>query len=155
MMATATGAAGGPSQPSWLGGGCAVSTHGPSVPITVVVVDDSPAVLIGARAVLDGADGVAVIGCCENGRDAVAAVERLRPDVVVMDLDMPELDGIETCRLITAAHPEAKVLLHTGTDRGRRAQEAVPAGASGVEPKTGDADALIAAVRRTYRRTAW
>jgi DNA-binding NarL/FixJ family response regulator len=70
-----------------------------------------------------------------------------------MDLNMPEMDGIEACRLITAAHPGVKVLLHTGNNRGRGVQEALRAGAAGVEPKTGDADALIAAVRRTYRST--
>lgn len=123
--------------------------HRPN-PITVLVVDDSPAVLTGARAVLDEADSVAVMGCCDNGREAVAVVDRLRPDVVVMDLDMPEVDGVEACRLITAAHPEVKVLMHTGTSRGRRAEEAMRAGAAGIEPKTGDADALIAAVHRAY-----
>ena len=127
--------------------------EGESDAITLLVVDDSLAVLAGASALLDEADGIAVIGCCDNGREAVELAGRLRPDVVVLDLDIPGMDGVEACRLIKTTRPETKVVLHTGADRGRRAVEAVRAGVSGIQPKTGDAGALIEAVRRVHRST--
>jgi DNA-binding NarL/FixJ family response regulator len=130
-----------------------VSPEGESDAITLLVVDDSLAVLAGASALLDEADGIAVIGCCDNGREAVELAGRLRPDVVVLNLDMPGMDGVEACRLIKTTRPETKVVLHTGADRGRRAEEAVRAGVSGIQPKTGDAGAWIEAVRRVHRST--
>ena len=123
--------------------------HGP---IRVLVVDDNPMVLAGTRAVLEGADGIVVAGCCESGVEAVETAAWLRPDVVVMDLEMSGMDGAEASALTLHTQPRTKILLHTATDRGRRAEQALRVGVSGVQPKTGDAIALVTAVRRIYVR---
>ena len=130
---------------------CTVAA-GTGDPIGVLLVDDNPAVLAGAGAVLDGADGIVVLGRCTSGVEAVKSAARLRPDVVVMDLQMPGMDGAQASALIHESQPDVGILLHTGTTRGRRAQEALRVGVSGVQPKIGDADALVAAVRRVHGR---
>ena len=101
--------------------------------IRVVLVDDQELVRTGFRMILDGEDDIDVVGEAGNGREAIAAVGRLRPDVVVMDIRMPEMGGVEATRTIAADDrlSETHVLVLTTFDADEYVVEAIRAGASG------------------------
>ena len=101
--------------------------------IRVVLVDDQELVRTGFRMILDGEDDIDVVGEAGNGREAIAAVGRLRPDVVVMDIRMPEMGGVEATRTIAAdgRSSETRVLVLTTFDADEYVVEAIRAGASG------------------------
>jgi DNA-binding NarL/FixJ family response regulator len=122
----------------------------PAAQIRVLVVDDQELVRSGFCVILDTADGVTVVGEAGNGEAAVAAVDAHRPDVVLMDIRMPGMDGLEATRLITqggvAAVPP-KVVMLTTFDLDEYVYEALRAGASGFLLKDSPRHDLIAAVR--------
>lgn len=99
--------------------------------IRVVLADDHPAFLRGLQAVLAESDGIDVVGTAGTGLAAVDAVRELRPDAVVMDLHMPELDGVQATARITAETPGTAVLVLTMHDDDASVQAALRAGASG------------------------
>jgi len=99
--------------------------------IRVLLADDHPAFLRGLQAVLAESDDVEVVGTATTGRAAVDAVRELRPDAVVMDLHMPELDGVEATTRITREAPGTAVLVLTMHDDDASLQAALRAGASG------------------------
>ena len=99
--------------------------------IRVVVVDDHPAVRIGLADFLDAQDGFEIVGQAENGAQAVELSRSAQPDVVVMDIRMPELDGIEATRQIKAASPRTGVLLLTAYEEDDLASAGRAAGADG------------------------
>lgn len=96
-------------------------------------------------------DNCQVVGEAENGEQAVMLAIRLRPDVVVMDVRMPKLDGIEATRLITATLPETAVLILTGLDDPSLKQAAMQAGARGFLRKDELTEALLAQTFSTIR----
>jgi DNA-binding NarL/FixJ family response regulator len=98
---------------------------------TVLIADDHPLVLSGLRALLETLDGVEVVGQAADGRDAVSLATSVRPDVVVMDLQMPRLDGVEATREIVARLPGTAVLVLTMHDDDASVFAAVRAGARG------------------------
>ena len=117
-------------------------------PIRVLVVDDQELVRSGFCVILDAVDGVEVVGEAGNGEAAVAAVAAHRPDVVLMDIRMPGMDGLEATRLITRQSPAApKVVILTTFDIDDYVYEALRAGASGFLLKDSPRHDLIAAVR--------
>jgi DNA-binding NarL/FixJ family response regulator len=117
-------------------------------PVRVLVVDDQELVRAGFCVILEGAEGIAVAGEAGTGTEAVAAAARCAPDVVLMDVRMPEMDGIEAARLITEAGPGApKVIMLTTFDLDDYVYEALRAGASGFLLKDAPRADLIAAVR--------
>ncbi|HEY2278189.1 MAG TPA: response regulator transcription factor [Streptosporangiaceae bacterium] len=121
-------------------------------PIRVLVVDDQELVRFGFCVILDAADGIAVAGEAANGEAAVAAVAATRPDVVLMDIRMPGMDGLEATRLITgtadpAAGAPPKVVMLTTFDLDDYVYEALRAGASGFLLKDSPRHDLIAAIR--------
>jgi CheY-like chemotaxis protein len=79
-------------------------------PIRILMVDDHPLVRQGMRSMIDGLEGMQVVGEAADGREAVRAAGDLRPHVVIMDVNMPHIDGIEATRLIKQAHPEMVVV---------------------------------------------
>jgi DNA-binding NarL/FixJ family response regulator len=103
------------------------------VTIRVVLVDDQELVRTGFRMILDGEDDIDVVGEAGNGREAIGAVGRLHPDVVVMDIRMPEMGGVEATRTIAADDrlSETHVLVLTTFDADEYVVEAIRAGASG------------------------
>jgi DNA-binding NarL/FixJ family response regulator len=115
--------------------------------VRVLVVDDQDMVRSGFRLLLAREEDVEVVGEAADGVAAVATVRRLAPDVVVMDIRMPRLDGIEATRQIVAAGSSARVLVLTTFEEDEYIYEALQAGASGFVLKDAPAAELIAAVR--------
>jgi DNA-binding NarL/FixJ family response regulator len=116
--------------------------------IRVLVVDDQELVRSGFCVILDAVDGITVVGEAANGQAAVAAVAAQKPDVVLMDIRMPGMDGLEATRLITRASSAApKVVMLTTFDLDDYVYEALRAGASGFLLKDSPRHDLIAAVR--------
>jgi DNA-binding NarL/FixJ family response regulator len=117
--------------------------------IRVLVVDDQELVRTGFCVILDAADGITVAGEAADGRQAVQAAADLRPDVVLMDVRMPELDGLEATRQITGGDRATgpKVVMLTTFDIDDYVYDALRAGASGFLLKDSPRQDLIAAVR--------
>ncbi|GAB2736095.1 response regulator [Streptomyces bullii] len=122
-------------------------TSSPSGPIRVLIADDQQMVRQGFTVLLDTQPDIEVIGQAVDGLDAVAKVAETAPDVVLMDIRMPELGGIEATRRITVATPHIKVLVLTTFDLDEYVYEALRAGASGFLLKDASADQLAEAVR--------
>ncbi|WP_031482782.1 response regulator [Streptomyces bicolor] len=118
-----------------------------SSPIRVLIADDQQMVRQGFSVLLNTKPDIDVIGQAVDGLDAVAKVAELAPDVVLMDIRMPELGGIEATRRITDATPHIKVLVLTTFDLDEYVYEALRAGASGFLLKDASADQLAEAVR--------
>lgn len=126
----------------------AVTAPEPPGPIRVLVADDQELVRSGFCVILDAADGITVVGEAANGRLAVAGAAEQQPDVVLMDVRMPEMDGLEATRLITGgAGPRPKVVMLTTFDLDDYVYAALRAGASGFLLKDVSPEHLVAAVR--------
>ncbi len=127
----------------------------PDAPIRVAVVDDQAMVRAGFSARLDAQDGIVVVGDAADGADAVELVGRTRPDVVLMDIRMPDVDGIEASRRIGAMPDvDPRIIILTTFDLDSYVFEALRAGASGFLLKDAPADELIHAVRVVARGDA-
>ncbi|MGW2518111.1 response regulator [Streptomyces sp. NPDC001617] len=118
-----------------------------SSPIRVLIADDQQMVRQGFTVLLNTQPDIEVIGQAVDGLDAVAKVAELAPDVVLMDIRMPELDGIEATHRITTEREHIKVLVLTTFDLDEYVYEALRAGASGFLLKDASADKLAEAVR--------
>jgi DNA-binding NarL/FixJ family response regulator len=115
--------------------------------IRVVVVDDHQIVRDGLVALLGALDGVDVVGTAADGKDAVHVVTETGPDVVLMDIQMPELDGIEATRFITGRQPAPRVVMLTMNEDDDTVLSAIRAGASGYLLKGSSAAEVQNAVR--------
>jgi DNA-binding NarL/FixJ family response regulator len=115
--------------------------------VRVVLADDQPLVRAALRMVISDAADIEVAGEAGNGIEAVEAAERQRPDVVVMDIRMPGLDGIEATRRITQRVPGTRVLVLTTFDHDEYVYGALRAGASGFLVKDMALDDILAAIR--------
>jgi DNA-binding NarL/FixJ family response regulator len=116
------------------------------VTIRVLIADDQALMRGGFRMILDAQDDIEVVGEAIDGRDAVEQVSRLSPDVVVTDVRMPSMDGIEATRRLTATDPSARVLILTMFDLDEYVFRALRAGASGFLLKDRPPEELVAAV---------
>ncbi|MDH6108685.1 DNA-binding NarL/FixJ family response regulator [Kitasatospora sp. MAP12-15] len=114
---------------------------------TVLIVDDQPLQRFGFRMLLDSSPGTTVVGEADHGADAVRKTAELRPDVVLMDIRMPGMDGIEATRRIVAAGGRSRVLVLTTFDLDEYAYGALRAGASGFLLKDALPDELLAGIR--------
>jgi DNA-binding NarL/FixJ family response regulator len=114
---------------------------------TVLIADDQGLVRVGLRKILEVEPDTEVVGEAADGEDAVRQARTLRPDVVLMDIRMPVLDGIEATRRIVGAQPDAKVLVLTTFGLDGYVFEALRAGASGFMLKDAPPEEIAAAVR--------
>jgi DNA-binding NarL/FixJ family response regulator len=114
---------------------------------SVLIADDQALVRVGLRKILESEPDTHVVGEAADGEDAVSAARRLRPDVVLMDIRMPVLDGIEATRRIVRARPTAHVLMLTTFGLDNYVFEALRAGASGFMLKDAPPEEIVAAIR--------
>ncbi len=119
--------------------------------ISIVVVDDHPIVRDGLRGIFTVDEGFTVVGEAGDGAEAVAVAERLRPDVVLMDLRMPGTGGVEAINRLTALGNPARVLVLTTYDTDSDVLPAIEAGATGYLLKDAPREELFRAVRATAR----
>jgi DNA-binding NarL/FixJ family response regulator len=119
--------------------------------IRVLLADDQELVRSGFRLILELADGIEVVGEAADGREAVRLAKELQPDVVLMDVRMPELDGIEAIRRLRQAGVDAHVLVLTTFDLDEYVYAAMRAGASGFLLKDAPREQLVTAVRTVAR----
>jgi DNA-binding NarL/FixJ family response regulator len=117
------------------------------VTIRVVLTDDQPLVRAGLRVLIADHPDLDVVGEAGTGAEAVELVRALRPDVVVMDIRMPGMDGIEATRMITAEHPAARIVVLTTFDDDDYVYGALRAGASGFLVKDMAVDDILTAIR--------
>jgi len=115
--------------------------------ISILVVDDHPVVRDGLTAILSTQPDFAIAGEAASGAEALAQFERLRPDVVLLDLEMPQMDGITVIRRLREAHPSVKVVVFTAFDTDERILGALQAGAKGYLLKGAPRTELFNAVR--------
>ncbi len=123
-------------------------------PLSIVIADDQLLLRAGFRKLLDGEDGLDVVGDAADGQEALQLVERLRPNVVLMDIRMPVLDGIEATRRISQRFPETAVLVLTTYDLDEYVFAALDAGASGFLLKDCPPDELTSAIHVVARGDA-
>ena len=119
--------------------------------IRVLIVDDHKMVRAGLAALLETETDIEVIGQAENGRDAVEQSSRLAPDVVIMDLMMPVMDGVEATRLIHERTPDVRILVLTTFGTSDGIAHALEAGASGAIMKSADTPDLADAIRKVSK----
>jgi NarL family two-component system response regulator LiaR len=115
--------------------------------IRVLIVDDHKVVRQGLRFLLDQEEGIEVVGECADGQQAIEDVARLRPDVVLLDLLMPKLDGVAALPLMKQARPEMRVVVLTSDEDDERIIDAIRAGAISYLLKTAGVEEIVAAVR--------
>jgi NarL family two-component system response regulator LiaR len=119
-----------------------------------MVVDDHAIIRKGIKAVLELVPDVDMVGEAENGLDAIRQDEVLHPDVILMDLMMPDMDGIEAIRKIKLKRPEARILVLTTFAGEEMVFPAIKAGALGYHLKDSSPEALVEAIREVYRGEA-
>jgi DNA-binding NarL/FixJ family response regulator len=115
--------------------------------IRVVVVDDHRIVREGLSSLLSALDGIEVVGTAADGRDAIHVVGEVAPDVVVMDIQMPHLDGIEATRHIAGRHPDVRIVMLTMNEDDDTVLSAIRAGACGYLLKGSGAEEVQTAIR--------
>ena len=118
--------------------------------IRVLIADDHPLVRKGVRALLAEYDDIELIEEAADGREAVSLFKKCRPDIVLMDLVMPEMDGIEATRIITSEYPDARILVLTSFINDEYLFPAIKAGALGYLLKESDPYDLVQSIRQTY-----
>ena len=115
--------------------------------VSVMLADDHAVVRDGLRALLEGGSDLQVVGVAGNGREAVAEALRLRPDIVIMDIAMPELDGVEATRRIVERCPETRVLILSMYLSAEHIYRALQAGAQGYVLKESAGEEVVDAIR--------
>jgi two-component system, NarL family, response regulator NreC len=115
--------------------------------ITVILVDDHALVRSGLRMLLEAQPDIEIVSEAETGADALQKVQSLQPDVVLMDIELPDMNGIEVTRLIKRTVPHTAVLALTMYEKDQYFFEMLKAGASGYVPKRAAPDDLVAAIR--------
>ena len=124
-------------------------------PIRIVVADDHPVVCIGVRNMLTATDGFEVVGDATDGDEAITQTLELQPDILLLDVQMPRLPGLEAMRAIMNGMPTVKILLLTSTITTQQVIEALHIGARGIVLKDALANHLQTAVRTVFGGDYW
>ena len=119
--------------------------------IRVLICDDHPVVRRGLSALLSAADDVEVVGTAGDGEEAVAMVTEYEPDIVLMDVSMPGMDGMEATRRVITARPETRVVMLTSFSGHERIKTALDAGAVGYILKDSKPDEVLKGIRSAAR----
>jgi NarL family two-component system response regulator LiaR len=120
-------------------------------PIRVLVVDDHRIVREGLQVLLAEIDDIEVVGEASNGIQSIDQAEQLRPDVILMDLEMPKMDGVEAIRRITAAQPDLRILVLTSFITDDKVFAAIKAGALGYLLKDSSSAELVESIHKVHR----
>jgi DNA-binding NarL/FixJ family response regulator len=120
-------------------------------PIRIVLIDDSPIIRLGLCSALEDRADILIVGEAGTAADGVATVARLKPDVVMLDLHLPDKSGLLACREILKARPGTAVLILTSSSSERHMHDAIAAGAKGYLLKENDGASLAAALRSVAR----
>jgi DNA-binding NarL/FixJ family response regulator len=115
--------------------------------IRILLADDHPVVRQGLRTLLEGQPGWEVVGEASNGLEALDKVDSLQPDVLVLDVTMPGMNGLQACRLLRQRAPDVEILFVTQHDSPQMMREALDAGARGYVVKSNAARDLLEAVK--------
>ena len=116
--------------------------------ITILIADSHPIVRLGIKQVLASASGFEVIGAVSSTTELFAALEKVTPDVVMLEMDIPEINGIATLRKIKQDFPSTKVLMYSGQSEDVYALSTIRAGAFGYLSKTASVDYIISAIKK-------
>jgi two-component system NarL family response regulator len=117
------------------------------VPATrVLVVEPHPIMQVGLRSVLESAPGVELVGVCEDGVSALQLCRETRPHLVILEVNLPGMNGVQVCQAIKRDHPQTEVLVLTGDDRDETVFEAIRAGATGYILKDITPENLVRAI---------
>jgi DNA-binding NarL/FixJ family response regulator len=120
-------------------------------PIRLLLVDDHQVVLVGLRTVLHNRQGITVVGEAGSRADAVRAAKLLKPDIILMDVRLPDGSGVEACRDILARHPTMRVIFLTSFADDEFALASVLAGAQGYVLKNIDVDLLVQSIHAVFK----
>ena len=123
--------------------------------IQVLIVDDHAILRDGIRSLLERQEGISVVGEANNGQEALSRVNELRPDIVLMDVAMPVMDGLEATRRIKQNYPEIRVLILTQHDSQEYVAPLLQAGASGYVLKRSGGREVVLAIREVYEEGAF
>lgn len=123
--------------------------------IRVLIVDDHAILRDGIRSLLERQEDICVVGEAANGREALALTRDLRPDVVLMDVAMPEMNGLEATRQIKDLYPQVRVLILTQHDDREYIEPALQAGAAGYVLKRSGGREVVAAIYQVYKSGAY
>ena len=117
--------------------------------IRIFVVDDHTVIRQGLFALLDFHSDIEIVGEAADGQEAVEKARQLHPDVILMDINMPRMDGIQATRIISSELPYVRIIGLSMHDKQDQADQMIQAGASAYCTKDGSADALFSAIRRS------
>lgn len=120
-------------------------------PIRVLLADDHPLVQDGIRTRFEDIDDINVVGIANNGRELLEKAEELLPDIIIADISMPYINGLEATRLLSQSHPNIRVLILTMHDNREYMQNAIDSGAKGYILKDQPAHEMIEAVRSIHQ----
>jgi two-component system nitrate/nitrite response regulator NarL len=118
--------------------------------VRILVVDDQPIARDSICALLNTEPDMAVVALAQNGSEAIAQVKKWHPDIVLMDIALPQMDGIESCRRIAKTHPHSKVIFLTQYDKTDFIESAIIFGSNGYVVKTTKPEGLFQAIRTVY-----
>jgi DNA-binding NarL/FixJ family response regulator len=121
----------------------------------VLIVEDHPMTLVGLKMLLTKNEGITVVGEASNGLEAVQQAEQTQPEVILMDIGLPEMDGVEATQRIKAAHPGVRVIMLTSKDNERDVFASLSAGADAYCMKGISVEALTSAIEAVKEGTAW
>lgn len=124
-------------------------------PVKVLIVDDSKLTIVGLKTTLKQFDDIEIVGEANDGQVAIECAQRLKPDVILMDIGMPIMDGIKATKEIKKAGSNAKIIMLTSREMEQDVLDALSAGANSYCMKDVDPEILVAVVKSTYEGASW